>query len=84
MGFPQLGMEPWPAAGKEQSAKHWTTREVPIFLNQIYLFFTTLGLCYCALAFSSINARASHCGGFSCCGTPALEYLDFSSYGSGA
>ena len=27
-----------------------------------------------AMAFSSCNAQAFHCGGFSCCGTWALEY----------
>ena len=31
-----------------------------------------LGLRCCAWAFSSCSERASHCGGFSCCGAWAL------------
>ena len=47
----------------------------------IYLFLAALGLCCCAQAFSSCGelgatlrcgARASHCGGFSCCGAGSL------------
>ena len=47
----------------------------------IYLFLPALGLCCCTRAFSSCGERgllfvggeqASHCGGFSCCGTRAL------------
>ena len=47
----------------------------------IYLFLAALGLRCCAQAFSSCRgggatlscgARASHCGGFSCCGARAL------------
>ena len=47
----------------------------------IYLFLAALGLRCCARAFSSCGeqgatlccgARASHCGGFSCCGAGAL------------
>ena len=44
----------------------------------IYLFLAVLGLCCCTRAFSSCGervhcgARASHCGGFSCCGAWAL------------
>ena len=37
-----------------------------------YLFLAALGLrCY-AQAFSNCGERASHCGGFSCCGARAL------------
>ena len=51
-----------------------------VFLNKlIYLFLAVLGLCCCARAFSSCSergllfiVRASHCGGFSCCGAQAL------------
>ena len=38
----------------------------------IYLFLAVLGLRCCAWAFSSCGARASQCGGFSCCGARAL------------
>ena len=31
-----------------------------------------LGLCCCVQAFSSCGERASHCGGFSCCGAWVL------------
>ena len=31
-----------------------------------------LGFCCCAWAFSSCGVWASHCGGFSCCGTRVL------------
>ena len=34
----------------------------------IYLFLSVLGLRCCPRAFSSCGVRASHCGGFSCCG----------------
>ena len=37
-----------------------------------YLFCAALGLYSCAWAFSSCGVRASHCGGFSCCGAQAL------------
>ena len=58
----------------------------------MYLLLGTLGLCCCAGAFSSCskwgllsscNAKASHCGGFSCCGAQALGHVDFSSCGLG-
>ena len=39
---------------------------------KIYLFLSALGLHCCARAFSSCGVRASHCGGFSCCGPQAL------------
>ena len=49
------------------------------FIYLIYLFLAALGLCCCTWAFSSCSkrrllfiARASHCGGFSCCGARAL------------
>ena len=52
------------------------------FFNKfIYLFLAVLGLCRCMRALSSwqrvgatlhCGARASHCGGFSCCGAWAL------------
>ena len=38
----------------------------------IYLFVAALGLHCCTRAFSSCGKRASHCGGFSCCGSWAL------------
>ena len=55
-------------------------KNVGFFCNIfIYLFLAALGL-HCARAFSSCgegatlrcSARASHCGGFSCCGAWAL------------
>ena len=73
-----------------------------IFLKNkcIYLFLAVLGLCCCARAFSSCgkggatlrcSARASHCGGFSCCRALALGMQasvvvarGLSSYGSRA
>ena len=36
------------------------------------LFLSVLGLCCCVWAFSSCGTRASHCGGFSCCGEHGL------------
>ena len=42
------------------------------FIYLIYLFLTELGLHCCTWAFSSCGERASHCGGFSCCGARAL------------
>ena len=51
------------------------------FIYLIYLFLAALGLCCCARAFSSCSERgatlhcwawASHRGGFSGCGAPAL------------
>ena len=41
------------------------------FLQLIDLFLTVLGLCCCTQAFSGFGVRASHCGGFSCCGARA-------------
>ena len=41
-------------------------------LFPICLFLAVLGLRCCARAFSSCGARASHCGGFFCCGARAL------------
>ena len=38
----------------------------------MYLFMFALGLCCCVQAFSSCGERASHCGGFSCCGAWVL------------
>ena len=46
---------------------------------KIYLFiFHCPGSCRCTRAFSSLQCWASHCGGFSCRGAPALELLGFS------
>ena len=51
------------------------------FIYLFYLLLAALGLCCCARAFSKLwragatlhcGARASHCGGFSCCGAQAL------------
>ena len=63
----------------------WMKFSFPIlFFKNIYLFnslMAALGLCCCAQAFSgcskwglfsSCSARASHWGGFSCCGSWAL------------
>ena len=49
-------------------------------LIYLFIYLAALGLRYCAWAFSSCDewatlcysARASHCGGFSCCGARAL------------
>ena len=41
----------------------------------MYLFLATLGLQYCTWAFSSCGARASLCGGFSCCRERALQHM---------
>ena len=46
-------------------------RYVIIIYNYI-LCLAALGLRCCAWALSSCRARASHCGGFSCCGAWAL------------
>ena len=39
----------------------------------IHLFMAVLGLRFCARAFSSCGARASHYGGLSCCGAQAPD-----------
>ena len=39
-----------------------------------------MDLCYCARAFSTCRAWASHCNGFSCCGAWALGHVSFNSY----
>ena len=58
----------------------------------LYLFLAALGLCGCTWAFSSggrqgllsnCGARASHCGGFSCCWAQVLEQ-SLSSWGTRA
>ena len=59
---------PVPRIGR-QILYHWTTREVLVLL--LY-FLAALHLCCCSRAFSSCGARASHCGGFSCCRARAL------------
>ena len=55
-----------------------------MYLTFIYLFLATVGLCCYTWAFSSCSkqgllsscgARASHCGGFSCCGAQALGHV---------
>ena len=38
----------------------------------LFIYLVELGLYCCVQAFSSCGVRASHCGGFSCCGTWAL------------
>ena len=69
-----------------------------LFLKKIiylvsYLFLAVLGLHWCTRAFSSCGewgllsdgtARASHFGGFSCCGARALGVGNFSSCGAHA
>ena len=67
-----------------QSLLHTYGIRISIFLKKInlfiYLFLAALGLRCCARAFSGCGAwaalrcgaQASHCGGFSCCGTRAL------------
>ena len=60
-----------------------THRELSVYLF-IYSFLAVLGLCCYTWAFSSCSkqgllsscgARASHCGGFSCCGAQALGHV---------
>ena len=60
------------------SPKHWTTRNLPLFM---YLFLVVLGLHCCAWGFSGCSewgplsgcsTQAFDCGGFSCCGARAL------------
>ena len=57
-----------------------------------YEFSAMLGLCWCTQAFSSCGeqgrcsscgARASHCGGFSCCRSWALGCTSFITCGMG-
>ena len=43
-----------------------------IFKKLINLFLAALGLRCCVQVFSSCGERASHCGGFSCCGARTL------------
>ena len=47
-----------------------------IFKKLINLFLAALGLRCCVQVFSSCGERASHCGGFSCCGARALGVRD--------
>ena len=58
------------------------------FFFKLILFLAVLGLCCCSPAVSSgrergllsrCSARASHCGGFSCCRAGAPGHSDFSS-----
>ena len=58
------------------------------FFKKMYLSMAALGLRCCWWTFSrcrelglhsSCRAQASHCGGFSCCGTQAVEHTGFSS-----
>ena len=71
-----------------------TLKILPLIPNMYYLkiffslFFTALGFCYCAWAFSSggewellsgCDALATHCGGSSCCGAQALGCMGFRS-----
>ena len=57
-----------------QQSQGWDLNPGNFFLNYIYVFLDTLGLC-CSAGLSlvvpsgdySCSARASHCGGFSCC-----------------
>ena len=49
--------------------------EIQIYKNQaysIFFFLIALGLGCCVCASLLCGARASHCGGFSCCGAQAL------------
>ena len=53
--------------------------KIDLFIYLFILFLAALGLHCCAQAFSScgewrllFGARASHCGGFSCCGAWTL------------
>ena len=50
-------------------------------IDNFFFFLVVLGICLCVWAFSSCDeqgllsncgARASHCGGFSCCGAQLL------------
>ena len=63
--LPRPGLEPVsPALAGRFSTTAPPGKPSFSFLKNIYLFLAALGLCCCA--------RASHCGGFSCCGAPAL------------
>ena len=67
-----------------QSTPNISSFKVTFKLPSIYLFIY-FGLCwvFAGLSFSctkqgllsSCSARASHCGGFSCCGAQALEHM---------
>ena len=55
--------------------------DITFIIVFIYLFLTVLGFCCYPWAFpnwanqgllSGCDVQASHCGGFSCCGTQAL------------
>ena len=72
---PWLGIELVPSAMKAWRPNHWTTREFS-FLRHffIYLFLIGRGLCCCMWVFSSCGPRASHCSGFSCCGSWARAH----------
>ena len=61
----------------------WTTREVPLFVGVSFIHLISgcvgslwwhglFSSCGEWELFSSFGAQASHCGGFSCCGTWAL------------
>ena len=78
-----LSPRPW-ALGKSCFNDDYISNCSPSFFIYINLFvylLAVLGLCCCVEAFSSCGeqgllfhcgARASHCGGFSCCGARAL------------
>ena len=44
---------------------------VASFTFGLFIYVVALGLCCCMWTFSS-SMRASHCGGFSCCGAQTL------------
>ena len=63
----------------------------PVHTVAIFIYLAVLGLHGCTQAFSSCgewgllsgcSEQASHCGGFSCRGTWALEHTGFSSWGT--
>ena len=75
---------PWDFPGKSTGVGCHTRPIKFLFLKKImYLFiFAVPGLCCCSWTFSSCSewgARASHCGGFSCCRAQPLGHDGVSS-----
>ena len=60
-----------------------------VFFYNLFIYFSVLGLCYCAWAFSSCGKKELatlylHCAGFSCCRAWVLGHAGFSSCSSQA
>ena len=50
-----------------------------LFFKKLFIYFWLYWVFFAVWTFSSGGARASRCGGFSCCGAQALELASFCS-----